>query len=223
MQSSDGSGRVGIMPGHPKEGTLQSAASDFRATFWRRWRLHKWRYLSHEESFVTAKNSDSTLLYRPRIGSLSHRLAIGAALCAAAFAGRRRVGPDGAIVRTASATASASTPANPDQRPDSAIAEDINTKLMASNTLRPLNLGIWVHDGTATLTGTVPTQELRTEAENMVKSVAGVTECRRQDHHRHRARRRAWISGQNGEGQGAVHPGDAQGPPPPPPAGYERE
>ena len=32
-----------------------------------------------------------------------------------------------------------------------------------------------MHNGTATLTGTVPTQELRTEAETMVKSVAGVT------------------------------------------------
>ena len=32
------------------------------------------------------------------------------------------------------------TAANPDQWADSAIAEDINAKLMASNTLRPLDL-----------------------------------------------------------------------------------
>ncbi len=124
---------------------------------------------------MTAKNSDSALLYRPRTAGFSHRLAIGAVLSAAAFlcvAASAQTAPSSEPAPT---TASASTPANPDQRPDSAIAEDINTKLMASNTLRPLNLGIWVHNGTATLTGAVPTQELRTEAETMVKSVAGVT------------------------------------------------
>ena len=124
---------------------------------------------------MTAKNSDSALLFRPQTAGFSHRLAIGAVLSAAAFlcvAASAQTAPSSEPAPT---TASASTPANPDQRPDSAIAEDINTKLMASNTLRPLNLGIWVHNGTATLTGTVPTQELRTEAETMVKSVAGVT------------------------------------------------
>ena len=119
-------------------------------------------------------------------------------------------------------TASAATHANPDQRPDSAIAEDINTKLMASNTLRPLNLGIWVHDGTATLTGTVPTQELRTEAENMVKSVAGVNNVEDKITIGSAPAAAPGFYGQNSEGQGAVHPGDAQGPPPPPPAGYEQ-
>ncbi len=121
-----------------------------------------------------------------------------------------------------SAAATASTPTNPDQRPDSAIAEDINTKLMASNTLRPLDLGIWVHDGTATLTGAVPTQELRTEAENMVKSVAGVKNVEDKITIGAAPAAAPGFSGQNGEGANAVHPGDAQGPPPPPPpAGYE--
>ena len=165
---------------------------------------------------MTAKNSDSALLYRPRTAGFSHRLAIGAVLSAAAFlcvAASAQTAPSS---EPAPSTASASTPASPDQRPDSAIAEDINTKLMASNTLRPLNLGIWVHNGTATLTGTVPTQELRTEAETMVKSVAGVTNVDdkitigadpppHQDSPARIVKLRA-----------AVHPGDAQGPPPPP-------
>ncbi len=123
---------------------------------------------------MTAKNSDSCVPYRGWTGGLGGRLAICAALSAATFIST------GALAQTAPSTAPAppaaanSSPANPDQRADSAIAEDINTKLMASNTLRPLDLGIWVHDGTATLTGTVPTQELRTQAEDMVRSVSGV-------------------------------------------------
>jgi BON domain len=120
------------------------------------------------------------------------------------------------------AAATASTASNPDQRADSAIAEDINAKLMASNTLRPLDLGIWVHDGTATLTGTVPTQELRTEAETMVKSVAGVKNVDDKITIGTAAAVAPGFSGQSGENPNAVHPGDAQGPPPPPPpAGYE--
>jgi hypothetical protein len=92
---------------------------------------------------------------------------------------------------------------------------------MASNTLRPLNLGIWVHGGTATLTGNVPTQELRTEAENMVKSVAGVMNVEDKIAIGTEPAVAPGFSGQNGEGQGAAHQGDAQGPPPPPPpAGY---
>ena len=170
---------------------------------------------------MTAKNSDSALLYRPRTAGFSHRLAIGAVLSAAAFlcvAASAQTAPSSEPAPT---TASASTPANPDQRPDSAIAEDINTKLMASNTLRPLNLGIWVHNGTATLTGTVPTQELRTEAETMVKSVAGVTNVDDKITIGPQPAAAPGFSGQNSEGQngeapGAVHPGDAQGPPPPP-------
>ena len=170
---------------------------------------------------MTAKNSDSTLLYRPRMGSLSHRLAIGAALCAASLLGVAALAQTAPSSAPASATASASTPANPDQRPDSAIAEDINTKLMASNTLRPLDLGIWVHDGTATLTGTVPTQELRTDAENMVKSVAGVKNVEDKITLGTAPAAAPGFNGQAGEAQGAAHPGDAQGPPPPPPTGYE--
>ena len=171
---------------------------------------------------MTAKNSDSALLYHPRTAGFSHRLAIGAVLSAAAFlcvAASAQTAPSSEPAPT---TASASTPANPDQRPDSAIAEDINTKLMASNTLRPLNLGIWVHNGTATLTGTVPTQELRTEAETMVKSVAGVTNVDDKITIGAEPAAAPGFSGQNSEAPGAVHPGDAQGPPPPPPAGYEQ-
>ena len=80
---------------------------------------------------MTAKNSDSALLYRPQTAGFSHRLAIGAVLSAAAFlcvAASAQTAPSSEPAPT---TASASTPANPDQRPDSAIAEDINTKLMA--------------------------------------------------------------------------------------------
>ena len=170
---------------------------------------------------MTAKNSDSALLFRPRTAGFSHRLAIGAVLSAAAFlcvAASAQTAPSSEPAPT---TASASTPASPDQRPDSAIAEDINTKLMASNTLRPLNLGIWVHNGTATLTGAVPTQELRTEAETMVKSVAGVTNVDDKITIGAAPAVAPGFSGQNSEGQngeapGTVHPGDAQGPPPPP-------
>ena len=86
---------------------------------------------------------------------------------------------------------------------------------MASNTLRPLNLGIWVHDGTATLTGTVPSQELRTEAENMVKSVSGVQNVEDKITIGTAPAAAPGFNGQSGEGQSAVHPGDAQGPPPP--------
>ena len=169
---------------------------------------------------MTAKNSDSILLYRPRTGGSSRRLAIGAVLSAAAFLCVTASAQTAPSSEPPPSTASASTPANPDQRPDSAIAEDINTKLMASNTLRPLNLGIWVHNGTATLTGTVPTQDLKADAENMVKSVSGVTNVEDKITIGAEPAAAPGFSGQNGESQGAVHPGDAQGPPPPPPAGY---
>ena len=116
------------------------------------------------------------------------------------------------------------TTASSAQRADSAIAEDINAKLMASDTLRPLDLGIWVHDGTATLTGAVPTQELRTEAENMVKSVSGVKNVEDKITIGTVPTVAPGFSGQKAQGQGAVHPGDAQGaPPPPPPAGSSQD
>jgi hypothetical protein len=148
----------------------------------------------------------------------------GAVLCAASFLGltasAQTAPPPAAAPATASAASPASTLANADQRADSAIAEDINTKLMASNSLHPLGLGIWVHDGTATLTGTVPTQELRTEAENMVKSVSGVNNVEDKITIGTAPATAPGFSGQNGEGPGSVHPGDAQGPPPPPPEDY---
>jgi hypothetical protein len=60
------------------------------------------------------------------------------------------------------------------QQSDNQIAEAINTRLMASNVLRPLDLGVWVHNGIATLSGTVPTQALRTQAGSLVSAVPGV-------------------------------------------------
>lgn len=115
---------------------------------------------------------------------------------------------------------SSQTSASSSQRADSAIAEDINAKLMASNTLRPLGLGIWVHGGAATLTGTVPTQELRTEAESMVKSIAGVKNVEDKIAIGAEPATAPGFSGHNDEGSDTVHPGDAQGPPPPA-GGYE--
>ena len=59
-------------------------------------------------------------------------------------------------------------------RSDDQLADQINSKLMASNTLRPLDLGVWVHDGTVTLSGTVPTATLRQQADTLVRTVRGV-------------------------------------------------
>lgn len=60
------------------------------------------------------------------------------------------------------------------QQLDNKIADEINQKLMASNTLRPLDLGVWVHDGIATLSGTVPDAALRSQADALVHSIPGV-------------------------------------------------
>jgi hypothetical protein len=60
------------------------------------------------------------------------------------------------------------------QRTDNQVADEINQKLMNSNTLRPLDLGVWVHDGAATLSGTVPNPALRSQADALVRSVPGV-------------------------------------------------
>ena len=60
------------------------------------------------------------------------------------------------------------------QQSDNKIADEIDNKLMASNVFRPLDLGVWVHDGTATLSGTVPNSTLRSQADALVRSVAGV-------------------------------------------------
>lgn len=169
---------------------------------------------------MNAKNSASTLLYRSRMGSLSHPRAIGGVLSAATLLGVAAFAQTAPSSAPAPATASTSAAANPDQRADSAIAEDINTKLMANDTLRPLDLGIWVHNGTATLTGTVPTQQLRTEAENMVKSVAGVKNVEDKIAIGTAPATAPGFNGQNGGGQAPTHPGDAQGPPPPA-AGYQ--
>ena len=68
----------------------------------------------------------------------------------------------------------AAMPSAAQQQMDNKIADEIDKKLMDSNTLRPLDLGVWVHNGTATLSGTVPNQALRSEADALVNSVPGV-------------------------------------------------
>lgn len=60
------------------------------------------------------------------------------------------------------------------QQSDNRIADEIDKKLMDSDTLRPLDLGVWVHNGTATLSGTVPNTTLRTQADALVHSIPGV-------------------------------------------------
>jgi len=79
------------------------------------------------------------------------------------------LGADLVAQKTMTASSQHSTTQSDDQ-----IANAINNKLMASNTLRPLDLGVWVHDGTATLSGTVPNASLKQQAEALVHSVAGV-------------------------------------------------
>lgn len=60
------------------------------------------------------------------------------------------------------------------QRSDEQIAVDINNRLTASTLLHPLNLGVWVHDGTVTLSGVVPSTDVRQQAEAFMKAVPGV-------------------------------------------------
>ena len=164
------------------------------------------------DSFVTIQASTLHKLFQHKRTHLNRGLAICVVLSGVAMlsvgASAQAADPSPSAAPTQTAA-----PTDTQQRPDSAIAEDINKSLMASDTLRPLNLGIWVHDGTATLTGTVPTQELRTDAENMVKAVAGVKNVE--------DKIAIGAEPETGPGsagdQNAAHPGDAQGPPPPPP------
>ncbi len=60
------------------------------------------------------------------------------------------------------------------QQTDNQISVAINNKLQGSSELRPLDLGVWVHDGTATLSGAVPTPALREHADALVQTVPGV-------------------------------------------------
>ncbi|HUZ05058.1 MAG TPA: BON domain-containing protein [Acidobacteriaceae bacterium] len=60
------------------------------------------------------------------------------------------------------------------QQSDDQIAEAINNKLMSSNALRPLDLGVWVHDGVVTLSGAVPSSTWKKRAEALVDTVPGV-------------------------------------------------
>ncbi len=166
---------------------------------------------------MTIQSSNFHKLLRRRATRLSRQLMICALLSG--------VGPLSVLVLAQTtappppATSTEITPPQTGQRPDSAIAEDINKKLMASNSLRPLDLGIWVHDGTATLTGTVPTQELKTQAEDMVKAVAGVKAVDDKITIGSLPATAPGFSGQNGGGQNGGQPGNQQSPPPPPP-GY---
>jgi hypothetical protein len=57
---------------------------------------------------------------------------------------------------------------------DTHVASEIHAKLTASPMLRGLNLGVWVHGGVATLTGVVPSEAARQEAQNLAHSVAGI-------------------------------------------------
>ena len=167
---------------------------------------------------MTAKNSNFHPPFRLRTATFSRRLAICAALSAAAWLG----------VAASAQADSSPAPARrvlrrPLQRPRIQTSDPTAplpgtsiTKLMASNTLRPLDLGIWVHDGTATLTGNVATEDLRAQAESMVKSVAGVQNVEDKITIGAEPAAAPGFSSQNGNGANAVHPGDAQGPPPPP-------
>ncbi|MHB8301462.1 MAG: BON domain-containing protein [Acidobacteriaceae bacterium] len=71
-------------------------------------------------------------------------------------------------------TSASPTPTQSRQLSDDQVANEIDDKLMASNALRPLDLGVWVHDGTATLSGTVPNAQVRQQADALVRAVSGV-------------------------------------------------
>lgn len=101
---------------------------------------------------------------------------------------RDAVGQTGAGTSNTTAQQPTQQPEQPAQQPeqptaqaptqeqqDAQIAGDINNKLMASNPLRPLDLGVWVHDaGIVTITGTVPNRALQQQAETLVRAVSGV-------------------------------------------------
>ncbi len=165
---------------------------------------------------MTIQSSNFHKLLRHRTARLSRQLMICALLSGAGWLSLPVLAQTTA---PPSATATETTPPQTGQRPDSAIAEDINNKLMASNTLRPLDLGIWVHDGIATLTGTVPTPALRTQAEDIVKAVAGVKSVDDKITIGTLPATAPGFSGQSGRGQHGGQPGNQQTPPPPPP-GY---
>ncbi|MHB2009298.1 MAG: BON domain-containing protein, partial [Acidobacteriaceae bacterium] len=166
------------------------------------------------DSFVTIEDSNVHPMLR-RMARLGRGLAAGAVLSGVVWLG---VGASAQTTPPPPPTQTV-TPPTAGQRADSAIAEDINGKLMASNTLRPLDLGIWVHDGTATLTGTVPTQALKTQAENMVKSVPGVKNVDDKITIGTVPAVAPGFNGKNGGAQNGGQPGNQQAPPPPPP-GY---
>ncbi len=106
----------------------------------------------------------------------------------------------------ANVVAQNSTPSQSQQRSDEQIATDINNKIQASDVLRPLNLGVWIHDGVATLSGTVPRPELRQQAASLVQSVPGVKSVDDQ----------ITIGTASANSAGAPEQGAGMPPPPPP-------
>lgn len=58
---------------------------------------------------------------------------------------------------------------------DDSIARTLNQKIMQSDTLRPLDLGVYVHNGEATLTGTVPDAQTEQDVLDLARGTAGVT------------------------------------------------
>jgi hypothetical protein len=76
---------------------------------------------------------------------------------------------------TASASISAGANSSTTTPTDDAIARALNQKIMQSDTLRPLDLGVYVHNGEATLTGMVPDAQTEQDAIDLARSTAGVT------------------------------------------------
>lgn len=64
---------------------------------------------------------------------------------------------------------------NPPQESDTKTAQEINRQLAASASLNSLGLGVWVHNGTATLSGVVPNTDVQQQADALVAAVPGVT------------------------------------------------
>ncbi len=58
---------------------------------------------------------------------------------------------------------------------DDGIARTLNQKIMQSDRLRPLDLGVYVHNGEATLTGTVPDAQTEQDVLDLARGTAGVT------------------------------------------------
>lgn len=58
---------------------------------------------------------------------------------------------------------------------DDTVARTLNQKIMESDALRPLDLGVYVHNGEATLTGTVPDAQTEQDVLDLARGTTGVT------------------------------------------------